>query len=131
MSPVAEAVKPVTASAIQQRDGKSMISANPTPTLLQTLGNPVIQSNNRAVNLSGGNTCKDTLTMTDSEGFTLPTHEIRRQRRENLRKKKVIAGSGNTHRMRGAPEPSREIFVYRYIKKQLRMNLRNTWTLLE
>ena len=30
-----------------------------------------------------------------------------------MRKKKVISGSGSTLRIRGAPEPSREIFVYR------------------
>ena len=55
----------------------------------------------------------------DSEGFRLSSNELRKKyRRENLRKKtiegkSVVAISG----VKGAPEPSRDVFIYRLDKE--------------
>ena len=61
----------------------------------------------------------------DADGFILPPQTIRRQKRENARKQKVISGSGSSRRIRGAPEPSREIFVYRVHKETSEEDMRD------
>ena len=49
----------------------------------------------------------------DDDGFSLPSHVLRQQKRVAKKKYKVISGSGNADSIRGAPELSRDIFVYR------------------
>ena len=59
------------------------------------------------------NDFSNTLTDSNDDGFQLPSEALRRQRRAATRKQKVVSGSKNTSNIRGAPEPSRDIFVYR------------------
>ena len=49
-----------------------------------------------------------------NEGYTLPAAQLKKKRREEAKKNKVIQGkcTSNT-RIKGAPEPTRDIFVYR------------------
>jgi hypothetical protein len=47
----------------------------------------------------------------DSEGFQKPAYELRQQRKRAARK--FITGTGVSGAVRGAPEPSRDLFIYR------------------
>ena len=53
---------------------------------------------------------------TDYDGFKLPNYVLNQQCRLNNRKAKVVTGVGtkhSDHRVRGAPEPERQLFIYR------------------
>ena len=59
------------------------------------------------------NDFSNTLTDSSDDGFQRPSEALRRQRRAATHKQKVVSGSKNTSNIHGAPEPSRDIFVYR------------------
>ena len=49
-----------------------------------------------------------------SEEFSMPSYVLKQQRRrENKSKRNIIKGNAKSSTLRGAPEPSRDIFVYR------------------
>ena len=50
-----------------------------------------------------------------SEDFHLPNHTLKKKRREENRRQRIITGNARpgTGRFRGAPEPSRDLFIYR------------------
>ena len=51
----------------------------------------------------------------DSEGFRMPAYVLRKQQRQ---KRRIIQGNAkeSTGSFRGAPEPSRDLFIYRVDK---------------
>ena len=51
----------------------------------------------------------------DADGFQVPTHIVRQQRRDENRRKRIITGRRNAGggRFRGAPEAGRDLFIYR------------------
>ena len=50
-----------------------------------------------------------------SEDFDLPKHALKKKRREENPRLRIITGNARpgTGRFRGAPEPSRDLFIYR------------------
>ena len=53
---------------------------------------------------------------TDDDGFQLPNYVLKQQCRLNSRKAKVVTGvriKHSDHRVRGAPKPERQLFIYR------------------
>ena len=50
-----------------------------------------------------------------ADGFQVPTHIVRQQRRDENRRKRIITGRRNAGggRFRGAPEAGRDLFIYR------------------
>ena len=64
---------------------------------------------------------------TDDEGFSLPQYYVKQQRRMNNRKAKVVTGVGtkrSDHKVRGAPEPERQLFIYRVDRQTLTEHLK-------
>lgn len=67
----------------------------------------------------------------DSQGFQVPTRERKKQQRQAQRRHKFITGfaSSLSGKFKGAPEPSRDIFVFRVDPDtelgDLRMHLRD------
>ena len=52
----------------------------------------------------------------DNDDFSYPSHVTRKKRKEASGKKKFVVGHSKSSDVRGAPEPSRDIFVYRVHK---------------
>ena len=64
---------------------------------------------------------------TDDDGFKLPNYVLKQQRRLNSRKAKVVIGVGtkhSDHRVRGAPEPERQLFIYRVDRQTVTEDLK-------
>ena len=49
----------------------------------------------------------------DSDGFELPPYMIRQLKKQDNRKKRIITGNKENGKFRGAPEPNRDLFIYR------------------
>lgn len=54
----------------------------------------------------------------DEDGFSMPSHMLRRNRYKEKKRQKIITGCAqlNSGRFRGAPEPDRDLFIYRVDK---------------
>jgi hypothetical protein len=56
----------------------------------------------------------DTSQQSTEDGFSLPTQEKKKARRAERRRQRFITGSGMTQsRIKGAPEPARDLFIFR------------------
>ena len=60
-----------------------------------------------------------------SEGFEYPADQRRRQRKKTSGTRKAVTGTSlvSSGKLRGAPEPSRDIFVYRAVKGTLERDI--------
>ena len=56
-------------------------------------------------------------TTCDKDGFRQPTYVLKKQRRSEHRKRNIVKGSAASGTLHGAPEPNRDIFVYRVDSK--------------
>ena len=52
----------------------------------------------------------------ESDGYELPPHVKRHQRKQENKRKHFITGNKQNSKFKGAPEPSRDIFIYRVDK---------------
>ena len=45
--------------------------------------------------------------------FEVPAHQLKRIRRHESRKRNIVKGTATTQNVKGAPEPTRDLFIYR------------------
>jgi hypothetical protein len=58
--------------------------------------------------------CSDGSSYCGSDGFALGRHEVLKNNRQERRRRNAIVGKAKTHeKIKGAPEPSRDVFVFR------------------
>ena len=62
----------------------------------------------------------------DNDDFHYPSHVIRKKRQEAAQKTKFVVGHSKSGDVRGAPEPSRDIFVYRVHKDTTNQEMKDS-----
>ena len=98
-------------NVVPMTDGKTTV---PGP-----ISQPIITKSNSRMSLIDNDDTNDTVgasNYSDEDGFLQPSHVIRKQRKEFNKavKRQVISGcSKGQSVVKGAPEPSRDLFIYR------------------